>query len=678
MECEALANGVSGLANQYMSMVLNFMALSQCSISSPDQWPSDYGNVVLRRGFMEEYDFIIVGAGSAGSVLANRLSENPDWKILLLEAGGDPSIESAIPQMSEKLMKTPLDWQYIIENSRNYTAINGYWPRGKALGGSSSINRMYYVRGNEGDYNNWEKLGNPTWGWKDVLPYFRKSEANANPEIANAHEGHFHSKDGPMSVELTPIWDKLDILRAAKELGYKYIRDINANEYIGYNTPQKTIRSGVRESTATAFLRPIRNRSNLHVVKYAHVLGLEFNEEDGSVYGVRMNLRGKRELRAFAKKEVILSAGVINSPQILMLSGIGPADHLDKMEIPVIQDLKVGKNLQDHPFVILTMKYNESSKIPSPDLTNEYLQYLTNRTGFFLGPTRIIGYVNAQDPSAKYPDFQYFHMDFRKGETNAISNALKGLDFKSNIVDFFTERVKESDILIAYLAFLAEDSKGEVLLRSTNPFDKPRIIPNYLSKNSDIDAFIRAIRLYTKFLTTETFKEKQVELLPIPIHGCDGFTFNSDDYWACYCRYMVGTMFHPIGTAKMGPDTDPDAVVDYRLRVKGVKGLRVIDASIMPRIPSGNTNAPTIMVAEKGADFIIEDWTVASSAGNTTQDIDEEHSKKIQIEENSRGSRKYGHKDGKTRTIWGKISNYASKLSHKIINGFKKTENSTN
>ncbi|XP_059607623.1 glucose dehydrogenase [FAD, quinone]-like [Phlebotomus argentipes] len=390
----------TGPANQYISLLMKYLALSQCSLTAPESWPRDYGEIAMR---FEEYDFIIVGAGSAGSVVANRLSENENWKILLLEAGGDPPIESMVPGFQSALAKTKYDWEYYIDQSENYSILTGYWARGKMLGGSSSMNGMLYVRGNEDDYNNWEALGNPTWGYANVLEYFKKSEQNHDPEIADAFGGYYHSKDGLLSVELYKNNDTFnqDVIQSAQEMGFKFILDINANEHIGFTFSQGTLRSGVRESTAAAFLRPAMNRPNLHIVKHAHVTKLEIDSQ-GVVSGVSMKLRGQTELKAFANKEVILSAGAINSPQILMLSGIGPANHLQEMEIPVIQSLQVGKNLQDHPY--------------------------------------------------------------------------------------------------------------------------------------------------------------------------------------------------------------PDAVVDHTLRVKGVKGLRVIDASIMPRIPRGNTNAPTIMIGEKGADFIKQDW----------------------------------------------------------------------
>ncbi|XP_059614866.1 glucose dehydrogenase [FAD, quinone]-like [Phlebotomus argentipes] len=602
----------TGSANQFLSLLIKYLAISQCSLSSPELWPRDYGEIALKKGF-GEYDFIIVGAGSAGSVVAHRLSENPDWKILLLEAGGDPPIESAIPAFENAFADNaqPI-WHYNIEPS-NSSIFAGWWLRGKMLGGSSSINGMLYVRGNEDDYNNWEALGNPTWGYSDVLEYFKKSEQNHDAEIARASCGHFHSKDGPLSVEFyrnDPPINRV-IFQAAEEMGFDFVLDINANEHIGFTLSQGTVRSGVRESTAAAFLRPAMNRPNLHIAKHAHVTKLEMDSENVAL-GVTMNLGGRENLKAYAKKEVIVSAGALNTPQILMLSGIGPADHLREMEIPVIKDLQVGKNLQDHPGVVFMIKLNHwnATSLTESELLRRYSLYLNERRGYFAAPGTLptLGYVNVDDPTAKYPNFQYYNLFYQKGDVDGITGFLRLSGYVKNIIDFAAEEVKTSHILLIEVSHLAQDSRGEVRLRSADPMDKPRIFANYLAESSDVVTFIKAIRLYLRFLSTPTYQSLGATLVPFPIPECDLLDFNSDKYWECYCRYIITTVFHPVGTAKMGPERDSDAVVDPRLRVKGIEGLRVIDASIMPRIPRGNTNAPSIMIGEKGADFIKQDW----------------------------------------------------------------------
>ncbi|XP_059617449.1 glucose dehydrogenase [FAD, quinone]-like [Phlebotomus argentipes] len=598
-----------GAVNTYLSLLFSYLSISQCSLSPPEMWPRDYGEVVIRKGF-EVYDFIIVGAGSAGSVVANRLTENPDWKVLLLEAGDDPPIESAVPQLVIGMLQTKYDWNYRVEKSDKYSLYfpkGGYWPRGKMLGGSSSINGMMYVRGNKRDYDNWESLGNPTWEWDNVLQYFKKSEDNQDPEIANEDGGYYHSTTGPMSVELSSSNETINeiILAAARELGFKFVLDTNGHEQIGFTMSQSTIRAGVRESTAKAFLVPVKDRPNLHVVKNAFVLNLEIDNA-GVVTGVSVALKGQI-LKAFAKKEVIVSAGAINTPQILMLSGIGPAGHLQDMGIPVIRDLSVGRNLQDHPTIMIYVKLQSKEAAPSQlEVLLSFYQYLISHMGALASIELMQGHVSVNDPLDIYPDTFFHHNFVKKGQSNGIMTIYKLVGYADEVVRTVANALESSDVLIVSIVGLRPKSKGEILLKSAEPREKPRIIPNYISDPSDVETLIKGIRLYLRFLKTESFLNHEAELLTIPIAECDAMEFNSDEYWACYCRYLVLTNYHPVGTAKMGPVSDPESVVDSKLKVKGTKGLRVIDASIMPVIPSGNTNAPTIMIAEKGADFIKE------------------------------------------------------------------------
>ncbi|XP_055692366.1 glucose dehydrogenase [FAD, quinone]-like [Lutzomyia longipalpis] len=610
--CSSSCTGSStGIANQYISLLLSFLVSNQCSLSSSNTYPTDYGETALQRGF-ETYDFIIVGAGTAGSVLANRLSENRDWKILLVEAGGDPPIESTVPSLLASLPRTTNDWQYTIESS-NHSTYTGRWPRGKMLGGCSSINGMLYVRGNRGDYNNWEALGNPTWGWENILKYFKKSENNRDPIVYKNYGGKYHATNGSLAVKLVDEVSTIsfDIIRAAQEMEYKFLLDPNAMDHIGFTFNQANLRDGVRESAATAFLAPIRNRTNLHVVKNAQVINLLIDKE-GVVSGVRMLLQGKRILRALARKEVILSAGAINTPQILMLSGLGPAQHLQNMNLPVFRNLSVGKNLQDHPGIILAFKFDQSTAAAysQDDLLRDFSQYLMNRTGPFAstGPMYTVGYVNTHDPQAKFPDYQYLHMDFQKNQTAMLRRSLRFFGYNDYIAEIGAAAATDAHVLLVLATYLTPQFRGEILLRGSNPTDKPRITANYFTRPYDIDSYVRAIRLYMRFLSTQSFQRREVEFIRFPIPPCDRMKFDSDEYWTCYARHMITTVFHPVGTAKMGPDSDPSAVVDYRLRVKGTKGLRVVDASIMPIIPRGNTNAPTMMIAEKAADFIKEDW----------------------------------------------------------------------
>ena len=482
------------------------------------------------------------------------------------------------------------------------------WPRGKVLGGSSGINSMLYVRGSKKDYDNWEQQGNPGWSYQDVLPYFLKSEDNRSPKYAKTP---YHSTGGYLTVE-EPRWRTplaAAFIQAGRELGFEN-RDINGERQTGFMIPQGTTRDGSRCSTAKAFLRPARKRKNLHVAMEAHVTKILIDSSSKKAYGVEF-VRNGETLRIRANKEVIVSGGTINSPQLLMLSGIGPKEHLLEHHIPVIQDLKVGHNLQDHVGVggLMFLVNEEISSIESKITNISYiLEYAMSADSPLSTIATVEGtcfihtkYANASDD---IPDIQLHFMS--SGPNSEIFREDRGLT--REFYDAVYGNLGGKGSWSAFPALLRPKSRGVVKLRSKNPFDHPLIYPNYFKEPEDMATLVEGAKFVYELSQTQSFKRYGSKMNPTPFPGCKHIPKYSDSFWECMARFLSVTIYHPVGSCKMGPKSDANAVVDHRLRVHGVAGLRVIDASIMPNQVGGNTNAPTIMIGEKGADMVKKDW----------------------------------------------------------------------
>lgn len=471
---------------------------------------------------------------------------------------------------------------------------------------------MVYIRGNRRDYDQWEQLGNPGWGWKTVLEYFKKSENNVDPLVANSNGGKFHGRGGFLTVNSfntdTPL--AAQVIEAAKEAGYDEVIDMNAEQHIGFNRLQGTIVNGTRCSPAKAFLASIKDRQNLHVIKHATATQVLF-DTDNTVSGVKFLLNGKDELFAKARKEVVLSAGAINTPQLMLLSGIGPEKHLKKHKIRTISNLSVGKNLQDHNVVPIYYKVYESTAKPF-DIKTEFVDhvydYLTKRTGPLShhGLSGLTGFVNTVNATDKFPDIQYHYFMGRKqsGRTKLVTSLI---GYEEAVLESLLAAEEQADLIGVYVVLMNPKSWGKLKLRSTDPLEHPYIDAGYLYHGDDVKSMIGGIRIQQKIMASSAMKSAEPELVRVNIPGCAGFAYDTDQYWECYVRHMATTLYHPVGTAKMGPDSDREAVVNPRLSVRGVKGLRVVDASMMPAVVSGNTNAPVMMIGEKASDMIKED-----------------------------------------------------------------------
>ncbi len=522
------------------------------------------------------YDYIIVGAGSAGCVLASRLSADPANEVLLLEAGPrdwNPFIH--MPAGLSKLVNfKSLNWNYYTEPEPALNNRRLYWPRGRVLGGSSSINAMCYSRGHRSDYDDWAALGNPGWSWNDVLPYFRKSQNQGRGE------SDLHGVGGPLSVEDLGFTNPLSdvFIQAAEQAGHARNRDFNGPTQRGFGMYQVTQKDGRRCSTAAGFLRPARSRPNLTVLTGAMTLGLEFAGSD-RVSGVRYRRRGITR-SAHARREVLLAAGAINSPQLLMLSGIGPAGMLESAGIDVrLERTEVGRNLQDHLDVCTLTRCSQPVTYDQLSELRVGLRYFLHGEGE--GTSNIAeagGFLVSGRDRDDRPDIQ--------------------MHFVPALLDDHGRNRLPGDGYTVHACPLRPQSRGYLAIRSKDPSEPIAIHANYLSEAGDLEMMLDCVRLSREILGQPAFK---------PFRGHEIFPGNDiadRNGMIDFIRNKAETIYHPVGTCRMGPD--PHSVVDPELKVRGVEGLRVVDASIMPTLVGGNTNAPTIMIAEKAADMILD------------------------------------------------------------------------
>ncbi|XP_069679703.1 glucose dehydrogenase [FAD, quinone]-like [Periplaneta americana] len=608
----------SGAGAILFASLLSSLIKSQRDLGNPDDYPDDATSILL-----DEYDFIVVGSGSAGSAVAARLSEVEDWNVLVLEAGGDPPLTSDIPRLFFSLQGGDIDWRHKTEPTKGMCEglKNGQcnWPTGKVLGGTSVLNGLLYIRGMERDYNIWEEEGNKGWSYKDVLHYFKKSQDARAPKLLHESNKDYHAQGGPLTVDQFESSDIAEqFLEAASELGYPVLDDINGEHRRGFTNVQATLRNGTRCNSAKAFLGAAKHRKNLHVSKYSHVTKIHIDPSTKVATSVEFKTKDGGIRKVKIKKEVVVSASALNSPQILMLSGIGPRKHLEEMSIePIIEDLKVGENLQDHimfPGSAFTKDKSPDNQLSSSYLNDAAYEYLTRRTGLLSTHygTTVTGFTNTKYSDDERPDMQYHFFVILANDHVALKIFTDGIGYTDDTIASFAEAIQENDLVIIAPTLLRPKSRGRILLNSADPFDHPKIEAGYLSDSEELDMkrMIDGIRFTADLMNTKVMKSVNATRWKLFIKACESldFDFDSDSYWECALRQIATTLYHPAGTCKMGPRSDPDAVVDPELKVHGVKGIRVADASIMPRVVSGNTNAPTIMIGEKAADMIKKEW----------------------------------------------------------------------
>ena len=487
------------------------------------------------------------------------------------------------------------------------------FPRGKALGGSSVINYMIYNRGNPRDFNRWVEAGNYGWSYADVLPYFKKSE-RAN--LRGLENSTYHNRYGLLSVEDVPYRSKLvhAFVKGSKQLGYRQV-DYNSATQVGTSYVQSTTLRGLRDSAARSFIDPIlQERQNLHILTTARVTKVLIDPKTMIAYGVEY-VHNRKTFKVFVRKEVILSAGTFNSPQLLMLSGIGPKEQLNRINVPVLRDLQVGQNMYDHishfgpTFIVNTT----GASLNAEYLNLGHLKEVLSGYGILttIGGVEALNFIktkNSKEP-ADFPDAELIFVPGSLASDQG-SGLRRGMRISQSLYDKVYKPLESTSIdhwSVMILLFHPK-SKGYLELKDKNPFHWPRFYPNYFKHEDDVDTLLEAIKEAIRIAKSPAMQRLGARIHDVPLPNCAHLQFGSDDYWRCSIRTMSCTLHHQIGTCKMGPSTDPEAVVDPELRVHGVRRLRVVDTSIIPIPTTSHTNAASFMIGEKAADMIKKCW----------------------------------------------------------------------
>ncbi|XP_055851348.1 glucose dehydrogenase [FAD, quinone]-like [Episyrphus balteatus] len=552
------------------------------------------------------FDFIIVGGGSAGCLLANRLSENPRWSVLLIEAGGNENIVHDMPIVAPNLQKTESDWQYQTTPQEN--ACFGMrdrkcsLPHGRALGGTTSINFMTFTRGNRRNINIWVEFG------IDLNNFFMNLE--------DEYLSPFHNRTGELSVEFVEFRSKIAkyFVKGAQDAGLKSV-DYNGYSQLGVSFAQATTRNGHRASSSKSFIEPIRySRKNLHVINYSTVIKINIDPKTLTAYGVEYVYRDIM-YSVRSRKETILSAGALHSPQLLMLSGVGTGEDLERVGIPQLVELPVGQVLYDqvtHFGPVFTTNTTGSTLFGNTITQKDLDQYFAGSAATRISSTagfEALAFLrtrNSRTPT-DVPNIEIAMGAF--GLASDGGTVFKtAANFRDDIYQKAFSELENRDHFTTIPVLLYPKSKGSLWLRDRNPFSPPEINPNYLKEQEDVEFLLEGIKEAIRIAETPSMQKINATLWKRNVPGCEHLKFRTDEYWRCSIRVLSYNFYHYIGTCKVGPHTDPTAVVSPELKVRGVRRLRVVDNSVVPTMPAGHTAAIALMIAEKAADLIKQEW----------------------------------------------------------------------
>lgn len=576
---------------------------------------------------LSSYDFIIVGAGPSGCVLANRLSEDPDTTVLLIEGGGaEIPFVTDVPMVVPNLQSTSFNFNYTppAKQQNGCLAMNNQqclWPHGKGLGGSSLINYMIYTRGNRRDFDTWEKLGNPGWSYNDMLPLFRKIETAHLQNSEEDEENDYHGYEGLVSVEHVPFRSEFSkaFISSASEAGHKYV-DYNGPEQMGVSYLQQTTQGGWRVTAAKAYLENFRERNNLHIITEAWVTKISFENNTKRVNGVHY-MKKNHLNKVIAKREVILSAGAFESPKLLMLSGIGPEKDLKALDIDVLENLPVGETLYEHVGVIgpIFIAENSPDSLINADAVGKFSiaqEFFAGRGPLTSNGVESLLYMKtnySQEPDPMYPDIEIMQV-MTSLAFDLAPGTRRSLNLRNDIYNSIIKPI-ENNRTFQYIPLLLHPrTKGSITLQSKNPLTKPKFDYTFFKEEDDVNALVEAIKEAIRITNQRSFDSLKPKLYTPKLQNCPDFEQNSDEYWRCYVKFFTCTLHHQVTTTKMGPASDPEAIVDARLRVYGIQGLRVADVGIIPKPPSGHTVAYSYVIGEKAAEMIKKDWGIKSNS----------------------------------------------------------------